>query len=137
MVAGQERRQAARRGALQRADAQHAARLISQHGASRLLRDFKELVHIAEKQLPRGGKKQAAFFTYEQLGSQRGLQLLNPRAYIGLDAMQFPRSRADSALVDDGLEYLQGGKIHTSPIKNELFTIIQLPGWSSQLNLAG
>src|SRR2546427_11083206 len=51
--------------------------------------------------------------------------------------MQIPPSRADSALVYGGLEFLQGGKIHTSPIKNELFTIIQLPGWSSQLNLAG
>jgi hypothetical protein len=51
--------------------------------------------------------------------------------------MQFLRSRADSALGDDGLEYLQGGKIHLSPIENELFTIIQLPGWSSQLNLVG
>ena len=137
MVAGQERRQAARRGAFQRADAQHAARRISQHGASRLLRDFKELIHIAEKQLPRGGKKQAALFTHEQLGSQRGLELLNPRGHIGLDAVQFARGRADSALVDDGLEYLQGGKIHISPIENESFTIIHLPGWLSQLNLAG
>src|SRR5712691_8022350 len=49
--------------------------------------------------------------------------------------MQLPRSRADSALVDDGLEYLQSGKIHTSPLENESITIIQLPGWISQHNL--
>jgi len=121
----------------QRADAQHPARRIAQHGASRLLRYFEQLIHIAEKQLPRGGKEQAAFFTHEQLGSQRGLELLDPRGHVGLDAMQFPRSWADSALLDDGLEYLQGGKIHTSPIENESFTIIQLPGWLSQLNLTG
>ena len=112
VIARQHRRQAGRRGALERADAQRAARRAAAQRRLGLGRKPQQALGIGEEQLALGGERQAPLVAVKQRRAEALLELLDARGDVRLHAVQPRGSLGDAAGLRDGLEDVQRGEVH-------------------------
>ena len=87
MVAREDRRQARRGGALERAELQRAVRRVALERGLRLAGELQQPLGVAEQHLAFGGEHQPAALAVEEARAQALLELLDARRDVGLHAV--------------------------------------------------
>jgi len=130
VITREHRRQARRGGALERADAQHAARRAAPQRGAGLGGKREQALGVGEQRAALRGELEAPAPAVEKLRAEARLELLDARGDVRLHAVQARGGPGDAARLGHRLEDLQRDQVHVSRFRvssrsvNEFIIII-------------
>ena len=120
VIAGDDRGQSRRRGALQRTEPEHSARLAMPERCFGLRGKPQQPVGVGEQQPALGREHQPPPVAQEERHPQPLLELFYSRGHVGRHAMELRGRLRNAAFRGHGPEDLEPGEVHRSHIENKL-----------------